>query len=189
MKEFEDLQNLWNKQTETDVNRSPEEIIKKAEITIKKVRQKHLWTIAVLCTTSAILITYFLWFSIYRLQVFALGLGMMAGVLLLRSAVEWWSHVRMGKINSNLTLLDYTEKMQSFYTWRKKIHFIFTPIIYVLYFSGFVIALPELEPYVSKGMYWYIIISGTLFCVGFAFYIFREAKKEIKTLEFLKGVK
>jgi hypothetical protein len=189
MKEFEDLQNLWNKQADTRASLSSEEIIKKAEITIKKVRQKHLWTIAVLCTTSAILITYFFWFSIYRLQLFALGLGMMAGVLLLRSAVEWWSHVRLAKVKSSLPLLDYTESMQRFYLWRKKIHFIFTPIIYVLYFSGFVIALPELEPYVSKGMYWYIIISGTLFCVGFASYIFREAKKEIKTLEFLKGIK
>lgn len=89
MKEFEDLQNLWDNQKDDSTKLSPEELIKKADSAIKKVRRKHLWAIAVLCTTTAILVTYFFWFSVYKLQLFALGLGVMAGVLLLRSATEW----------------------------------------------------------------------------------------------------
>lgn len=189
MKEFEDLQNLWDKQQDANVSVPSEELIKKAGSVIKKVQRNHLWTIAVLCTTTAVLITYFFWFSIYKLELFALGIGIMAATLILRSAVEWWSRVKLNEVKPDLPLLHYTERLQNFYTWRKKIHYILTPVIFVLYFTGFVIALPELEPYVSRGMFWYIIVSGTLCCIGFAFYIRREARREIETLEYLKGIR
>ena len=188
MKTFEELQNIWDQQTASESQPTATEIIKKAESQTKKIKRNHLWTRVILSFTSIILISYYIWAGAYRHTQFSIGLCIMIVMLVSRVALEWISVKKLANLNTDLTLIEYSKLAYQFYTWRKKIHYILTPIIYLTYTAGFTVLLPVFKSIFSRGFYLYILLSGYTFLFLFAVFMIRFIQKEIKLLHFLKNI-
>lgn len=188
MKTFEELQNIWDLQTASLSQPTATEIIKRAESHVNKIKRNHMWTRIILSLTSIILISYYIWSGAYSHTQFSIGLGMMIVMLGSRVALEWISVKKLANLNTDLTLIEYSKLAHQFYTWRKKIHYILTPIIYLTYTAGFTLLLPVFKSIFSRGFYLYILLSGYIFLLLFAFFMIRIIQKEIKLLHFLKNI-
>lgn len=188
METFDNLQNLWNKQSEEKNIKDASDIIKKAESKLQKVRINHISTIIILSLTTCILVWYFVWVSAHQIGMMGLGLSLMIGSLIIRVLAEWISSQKLKKIRLHQTVDEFSRQMDVFYTWRKQVHIIFTPIIYITYVIGFIILLPIFKKYLSSGFYLYVLISGTIFLSVFAFLLFRFLKKELQILNHLKNL-
>lgn len=189
MKTFEELQNVWNQQTESITNHySASDYLKKAEEHQNEIRKNHIWTIRIIVYTFLILLCYFISIGLYKLNKFSFGLGIMMLMLLVRITLEVISVSKFRNIKPDNTLLSYAVQLKKFYNWRKKIHLILTPIIYILYISGFTILLPVFKVKMSSGFYLYVAISGFTFFIVFGIFMMKRIRKEIKLLEFLKTI-
>ena len=188
MKTFEELQNIWDHQEECDTRPTATEIIKKAEAHTKKIKRSHFWTKIILSLTSLILIYYYIWIGAYRQTLLSFGLCIMITMLLLRIALEWISVKKLECLKTDVNLIEYSTLAHKFYNWRKKIHYIFTPVIYLTYTVGFTLLLPAFKDNFSKGFYLYILSSGYAFLLIFGLFMMRIIKKEIKLLNFLKNI-
>ena len=109
-------------------------------------------------------------------------------MLVLRIILEINSAHKFRKIKPDLSLIIYSKKIKEFYEWRKKIHLILTPIIYISYFAGFTMLLPTFKTNLSYGFFIYCLISGYGFFIIFGYFIIRQIKKELKLIEFLKEI-
>lgn len=188
MKTFEDLQTIWNQQTEANSNPTVTAIIKKAEAHTKKIKRNHFWTITILSLTSIVLISYFIAVDAYKQTLFSLGLGIMIVMLILRVVLEWISVKKFNNIKTDVSLIEYSKLTHQFYQWRKKINYILTPIVYLTYIAGFSLLLPVFKENLSKGFYLYIVLSGFGFLLFFGFFMIKIIKKEIQLLDFLKNI-
>lgn len=188
MKTFEELQNTWNQQTESNTKPDATALIKKAEAHTKTIKRNHFWTGAILSLSSVLLITYYIWVAAYKNTIFNIGLCIMITMLLLRVILEWVSMKKFENLKTDATLIDYSKQAHQFYQWRKKIHYILTPLIYLTYIAGFIFLLPVFKDNFSKGFYLYILCSGFGFFIIFGFFMIRKIKKEIMLLDFLKNI-
>ena len=181
MKTFEELQNIWNQQTTSETQPTAAEIIKKAELHTKKIKRGHLWTRIILSLTSIILIFYFIWSGAYRNIQFSIGLFIMIVMLVSRVALEWISVKKLANLNTDLTLIEYSKLAHQFYTWRKKIHYILTPIIYLTYTAGFTLLLP-----VFKSIFSLHSIKRIYFSISFCIFYDPIHPKGNKTFTLLE---
>lgn len=188
MKTFEDLQNIWNQQTESDTKTTAVDMIEKAEKHTKKVKRNHFWTRIILSLTAIILISYYIWVGAYKQTQFSFGLCIMITMLLIRVALEFISGEKLANLKTDVTLIEYSKQAHQFYQWRKRIHYIFTPIIYVAYIVGFTFLLPIFKENFSRGFYLYIVFSGFGFLLIFGFFMFRIIKEEVRLLNLLKDI-
>jgi hypothetical protein len=188
MKTFEDLQNIWDQQSQSDIKPAAADIIEKAETHTKKIKRNHFWTKAILSLTALILISYYIWVGAYKQTLFSFGLCIMITMLLIRVALEFSSVKKLGNLKTDVTLIEYSKQAQQFYQWRKRIHYIFTPIIYISYIVGFTFLLPIFKENFSRGFYLYIVFSGFGFLLIFGLFMVRIIRKEMKLLDFLKNI-
>ncbi|AWG26035.1 hypothetical protein [Flavobacterium kingsejongi] len=188
MKTFEDLQNIWNQQTASDTKPAAATVIKKAAEHTKRIKRNHIWTRAILSLTAILLIAYYIWVGAYRQTQFSFGLCIMITMLLVRVTLEWKSVEKLETLKTDVTLIEYSKQANQFYQWRKKIHYIFTPIIYLAYIAGFILLLPVFKEIFSQGFYLYIVLSGFGFLLIFGLLMVRIIKKEIQLLDFLKNI-
>jgi hypothetical protein len=188
METFDELQTIWNKQPNVIGKTSATELIKKGEGHIKKVRAGQLGTIVILSTLIIVLVTYFIRMGAQKMNGLTVGLSTMIVVIIIRVVLEWLSVNKFKAIRSDKTLEEFSLKMQYYYQWRKKVHTLFIPIIYITYTIGFSLLLPSFKMNLSTGMYWYVVISGYGFLTAFALLMVRILRKEMKLLEFLKGL-
>jgi hypothetical protein len=186
METFEELQTIWNKQPNVISSTSAAELMKKGEDHIKKVRAGHWGTIAIISVLVIVLISYFVWVKAYQMNGLRIGLTLMIVVMIARVILEWISAKRFRSIKPDNSLTEFSSKMQEYYAWRKRIHTVFIPIIYILYVIGFTLLLPSFKANLSHGMYLYCLISGYGFLTIFALFMVRILRKEMKLLEFLK---
>jgi hypothetical protein len=189
MTAFDEIQQLWNQQSLPVTTPQPEAVIKAAQKKMRTIRANHLFTMGILTVTVVALTAYFFAYTNFTFNRFFTGLLFMAGSLLLRVGLEYASYRRFNKIDVHADFTAYTNGITQFYKGREKIHFYLTPLVLVLYFVGFAILLPIFKETFSAGFYLYIVISGTLFCCLFIWFIVRHAKKEMRLLDFLKGIK
>lgn len=188
MKTFEELQNIWDQQTESNTKPAAADIIKKAEAYTRKIKRNHFWTGIILGLTSLILISYYIWVGAYRQTLFSLGLSIMIAMLLFRVVLEWLSMKRFKELKTDISLMEYSKLTSQFYQWRRKIHYSITPVVYLTYIVGFVILLPFFKESFSKGFFLYIVLSGFGFLLFFGLLMIRIIKREIQLLDFLKNI-
>jgi hypothetical protein len=189
MTAFNEMQQIWNRQPACAATPQPEAVIKAAQKNTRAIRANHLVTMALLSVTMLVLVVYFFLYTDFSFSRFFTGLLLMAGSMLLRVAAEYLSFRRFRRIDIRSDFVTYTKHITEFYSRRKKIHFYLTPLILLLYFTGFVILLPVFRQVLSPGFYLYILISGALFCGFFVWFITRHIKKEMRLLDFLKEMK
>ncbi|WP_159780070.1 hypothetical protein [Flavobacterium sp. 9AF] len=188
MKTFDELENIWKKQTEIKPNITSDQIIEIAKKQATKIKRNHMGTLITICITTVILILYFFGFGLYSLSFFSIGLGLMILSLVFRIFFELDSLKKFKKINYELSFIAYSHQITQFYQWRRIIHFRMTPIIYVIYIIGFSLLLPTFQKSFSMGFFVYILISGYGFLIGFIFFMRKKIKEEMKTLDFLKKI-
>jgi hypothetical protein len=184
METFESLQNLWARQEELS-KPSVEELIKKGENHIKKLKNGQLFTTIILSSLIIVLVVYFIYIGTYTVNKFTVGLSSMISVILLRVILEVVSIRKLRSITPYLALKEYSGKMQHYYRWRKRIHTVIIPVIYILYTIGFTLLLPAFKANMSNFMYWYSVISGYGFLTLFALALVRILKKETELLKHL----
>jgi len=188
MKTFENLQDIWNAQSISNNKKTTGELITIAEKHAKKIKSNHMGTLLIIGFTTLILIAYFLWIGSHSFSLFTLGLGLMIASMLIRIMIEGISIRKFNLIKTELPLLEYSKKATHFYDWRKKIHFVVTPIIYLVYTLGFSMMIPTLREEFSTPFFIYLLVSGYGFLFGFAFFLRKKLKNEMEILEFLKNI-
>lgn len=189
METFDELQNIWNRQPNVTGNTSATELMKRGEAHLKKVRAGHWGTIIIISVLILVLIGYFVSMKAYQMNGLTIGLTLMIVVMIARVVLEWMSASRFRSIRPHNSLAAFSAGMQEYYSWRKKIHSVFIPIIYILYVIGFTLLLPAFKANLSYGMYLYCVLSGYGFLTIFAFLLVRILRKEMKLLEFLRALK
>jgi len=188
MKTFENLQDIWNQQPASNATKTSAELIKKGENHIKKVKSNHIGTIAIIGTTTVLLIAYFIWIAKYSFTIFTTGLSLMICTMLLRIILELISIKKFKALKIETSLLEYSKNAASFYTWRKSIHFIATPIIYIVYTIGFSLLIPTFHEQFSTPFFIYLLVSGYGFLIVFGFFLRRKLKHEMSILSLLKNI-
>jgi hypothetical protein len=188
MKDFNELQSLWNNQKDAEINTPSDEIITIANNKLKKVKQQHFFTIGILLVTAIVLVCYYLWIDNANTNGKLFGLKMMIIVLVIRILLEIMSILKFKNIKLTASLTQYSTQLISFYQLRKIIHYVLTPIIYFSYCYGFILMLPLFKANLSTGFYNYIISSGVFFLVFFSFILYRTVKSDIENLNYLKNL-
>ena len=188
MKTFEELQTTWNQQKDSGTKPDAVDIIKKAEANTKEIRRNHFWTKAILTVTSVILIFYYIWMGANKDTLFSLGLGIMITMVIFRILLEWISIEKLKSLKADVSLIEYSKLAYQFYQWRKKIHYVLTPAIYLVYTTAFTLLLPVFKEEFSEGFYLYIILSGYGFLLLFGFFMIKIIKKEMELVRFLKNI-
>ncbi len=186
MTDFNDIQKSWNQQNEaTGVD--SQLMIKKVKKQAKEFKSKHVWTQFILFITCAVLIAFFIYVNAWKNSTAAIALSIMTAVVLLRLILEIISLQKFQKINITENFEKHNDKKISFYKWRKKVHFVLTPVILVLYFVSFDALMPIFRRSLSAGMYLYIQISTPIVFIGLCLGIGYQIKKELGIIKFLEG--
>jgi hypothetical protein len=188
MTTFDQIQQLWNNQVDTSIQLPAQELIVKAENNSKAIKLKHQHTIAILLGTLFLLFLYFIVYGNFTFSRFSAGLGLMILSIFTRTFIEYLSFRKFQQIDIKNSFTSYTANVTQFYSKRKKIHSIFTPIILLAYGLGFIVLLPVFKEELSTTMYLYVVISGSLFLLIFPFFIAKQNKKEMKLLSYLKNI-
>ena len=103
MKTFEELQDTWNQQTESNLKPEATDLIQKAEAHTKMIKRNHFWTRLILSLSSILLIAYYIWVAAYKHTIFNIGLCIMVTMLLLRIILEWVSEKKLENLNPEQT--------------------------------------------------------------------------------------
>lgn len=184
MTAFEDLKSEWENQDQLEI---PKDGAKRILEKIEVVQKKQCITNIVLAFTGIVLIAFFFYISAYKFQAVMIGLLLMIGALVIRIGLEFSSIRTLKNLNVSSTVEKFKQQMIGYYKGRTKIHFAATPIIILIYCTGFVMLLPAFKENLSSGFYNYIIISSIVVLLVLCLYIAREAKKELLVLKELKS--
>ncbi len=188
MNEFNELQQAWNQQQMATAQPSPDALLKKARQYSRTIKLKHRWAIGILSALVVLLVAYFGYAAGFTVSRASAGLLCMIFSILLRVVLEYASYNSFSRIDTGSSFKDYTAQITRFYGRRKLIHYIFTPIILLVYSLGFILLLPVFKRDLSAGFYSYVLISGIVVLVFFAWFIFKQVKKEMQLLAFLKAI-
>jgi hypothetical protein len=188
METFEDLKNIWNRQPDPHAGLDTVELIGKAEQYAKTIKVKHWWTISILAITVLVLAGWFSSVASFTISQAFAGFSLMVFSLMFRVLMEYVSFRKFEKNRMDAAHNEYALKMIGFYKWRMNVHRVCTPVSLMAYAVGFVLLLPDFKKVFSHGFYVYIIVSGSVFFVVFSWMIYKEARKEIRQLDFLKNL-
>ncbi len=184
MTAFEDLRSQWANQGQAEI---PKDGAKKILKTIAAVRKKQRITNYVLAVTGSVLIAFFFYVSAYKYQSVMIGLLLMIGALVLRIGLEFSNLRSLKNMDVLTTAEEFKQRMIRYYNERTKVHFILTPIVFLIYSVGFVMLLPAFKASLSAGFYNYIIVSAIVSLVVLCLFIVREVRKELQVLKELKA--
>lgn len=188
MTDFKNLQTLWHQQEDPKLAAKASDIIQKADAQLKKIKQTQRWTSIILVITLIVLLIYFGWVLNHGINALILGLSLMVGMLFLRVSLEVLSIYKLRSIKPIHTMDTYAGKLKSYYQWRKYIHFLLTPIIYISYTVGFALLLPTFKMHFSRGFYLYCLVSGFVFLILMAVVIIRSIRKELLQISYLNTI-
>lgn len=188
MEEFNEIKSIWNQQLEANPNINSNDIIDESNQKSKKLKNNYYWTIGIL--SALIIVLCYFYYSIFNIQISKqiIGLEIMIVVIIVRVILESISVLKFRKIDFTTDFISYSNQLVSFYKFRRLIHFILTPIIYILYIYGFISLLPLFKETMSNGFYLYIQLSGFGFLIFFSFILYKIVKRDLADLEYLKKI-
>lgn len=177
--ENDNLNKLWEIQTNNSSNFNPEDIITKA----KKQRNGQYISIIVMSLAVVILIMYALYYAFNQWNTFNLGLTLMISSLTLRIILEFYSLYRKEKQLISMAQKSYHAYLKKYYKIRLIINYVITPVCISVYIFGFYLLLPYFKEYFSKGFYTYIIVSGVISLIVIIAIIVKSTIKEQRYLK------
>jgi hypothetical protein len=187
MSSFTDLEQAWQKQPGSGKLRpGPDQLLQLADKQTILIRNKHRWTIGILSLTVAIVAWYFIIYAGFSMNRFSVGLLLMITSLLIRILIEYLSFRKIQQIDIRSDFKTYIGMVTDFYSKRRIIHLLITPLIYVVYIIGFILLLPVFQEQFSEAFYIYVLVSGFGSLGILAILIFRSNRKELQLLKRLK---
>ena len=183
MDNFENIRSQWaNRDLPPSPHSGPQMAISKAN----HLRKQQTIGLLVLSATVLILIAFFFYVSAYNSAIVSLGLGLMTSSLLVRIIVEFISQARLKKLSVTQEVSKYRNALVSYYKSRRWIHYLLTPVIFILYFIGFALLLPTFKQSLSPGFYAYVLYSSIFIFLIFAVFIGIHVRREMRLLRELK---
>ncbi|PTX60388.1 hypothetical protein C8N46_10632 [Kordia periserrulae] len=180
--EFKDIQNTWQQQSEqTNI---PD--FTPTQQKLQKIRKEQRITQFILGITGIVLIAFFFYISAYKFSGTLLGMSLLIGVIIIRVWIEVKSRQTLRKINVLLSLEDFKAQLISYYENRKKLAFTTIPILLIVYNIGVGIMMYYFYQYISRGFFYYIVISYAVSFVVLFYFIRKQVLQELKTLKSLQ---
>ncbi|WP_340203449.1 hypothetical protein [Ascidiimonas sp. W6] len=188
MTDFKNIENIWQQQ-ESVAALDKTELLHKAKKMTKEMKREHFWTQLILLISCIVIIWFFFYISAWKSNRTSIALSIMGAVLLVRLILELLSMRRFKAIKITQDFEHHHQERAIFYKWRRKIHFVFTPLLLLLYIISFISMMPLFKENLSSGFYLYIQISGVFVFFGIGLIIVNQVKRELKILKFLQSVK
>ncbi len=176
MNNFEELQNKWKNQSGLSATENGFESLLKS---VKSIERKQKIMNVVLLTTIIVLLFFAMYVSGYKNSNFLLGISLMIGSLIFRIAFELYSLQRSKKLNFINDYKVFKEDLTSYFSYRKFVHYMITPLSILVYVVGFIVLLPLFKASLSHGFYIYILVSSIGLLLIFSVFIYRQIKKEL----------
>lgn len=183
MDNFENIRSQWgNRDIPTSPASGPQMAISKS----KHLKKNQLIGQMVLIATVMILVAFFFYISAFNSEIVTLGLGLMISSLVLRIIVEFFSLAKLRRLSVIQEVSSYKNALISYYKSRQWIHYLLTPVLFILYFVGFALLLPSFKQSLSPGFYAYVLYSSIFIFLFFAVFIGIHVKREMKMLRELE---
>ncbi|WP_024482297.1 hypothetical protein [Cellulophaga baltica] len=183
MKAFEELKIQW---AEQDIIATPSEGHKAILKKVNSIKKKQKLTNGILTITVSILVAFFIYIAAYNQSMTAIGLALMITALVIRILIELISTKKIRSLEIAAKASAYKKNVALYYQERKKIHFIWTPILIVVYILGFVLLLPSFKENLSPGFFLYITISFPIIMTVLSTFIYKKISFELNLLQQLK---
>jgi hypothetical protein len=181
--EFNDIQNTWNQQSEESTILPDFEPAKQK---LTQLRKKQQLTQLILGITVATLIVFFFYIGAYKYSGPFIGMSLLIGVVLVRVYIEIRSQQKLKKINVLLAFNEFKAQLITYYQQRKKLAFTIIPILLIIYNIGFAIMTYYFYQYLSRGFFYYIVISYIVSFIVLFFFIRKQVLKELQILKTLQ---
>ncbi len=187
MKSFTNLEQAWQQQSGKGAQRPmPEQLMQLSEEQAKQVKSKFRLTIGLLSLTVFILIAYFATYADLSFTSFSIGLLLMIVSLTIRIVLEWVSTLQFQQLDRLLDFSTFLQQSTAFYSKRRILHLVITPLLYATYIIGFVLLLPVFKQEFSNGVYLYFVFSGFGSLLVLAWFIYKANRKELSVLKKLQ---
>lgn len=187
MKSFSNLEQAWQQQSSKGSHRPmPEQLMQLSEEQAKQMKAKFRWTIGLLTLTVFILIAYFATYAGFSFTTFSIGLLLMISSLTIRIVLEWISTLQFRQLDRLVDFSTFLQQSTAFYSKRRILHLVITPLLYATYIVGFVLLLPVFKQEFSNGVYLYFVFSGFGSLLVLAWYIYKANRKELSLLKKLQ---
>lgn len=187
MNSFEDLENIWGSQKENSPNQAAIELIEKANADSGRIKRKFLYTMLILGITCLVLLAYMLVYKTYAVRLLFICNSMMILLLIIRIGLEWDSYRTLNRVSFAATTRELVSQTEKFYTKRKQVNFILSPIIFLAYWGIFYSLEAPFKETLSNGMYNYIMVSGVILFIALAVVIFRSIRQEMAILNRMRS--
>lgn len=182
METLDPLQSIYNSQVKKSPTLQADQILSLAKSALKKLKKDQYWTIGILSTTLLVLAFFFYEIGQFGDWKLITGLSLMFGSLGIRVFLELWSRLQLRQLQPHQATAVFVEKVRRYYENRKRIQFVWTPIIYLTYGIGLSFFLIAIQPHLSFAFFVYCLITGIGFWLGFIWVIRKSYQKERETL-------
>ena len=180
--EFKDIQNTWQQQS----GKTTVPDFKPAQQKLKKIRIGQRITQLILGITGIVLIVFFFYISAYKYNGTLLGMSLLISVIVIRVFIEIKSQQQLKKINRLLSLEDFKAQLITYYEKRKKLAFTIIPLLLVIYNIGVGIMMYYFYQYLSRGFFYYVLISYLVSFVVLFYFIRKQVLNELSILKNLQ---
>lgn len=182
METLDPLQSIYNSQVKKSPTLQADQVLSSAKSALKKLKKDQYWTIGILSTTLLVLAFFFYKIGQFGDWKLITGLSLMLGSLGIRVFLELWSRLQLRQLQPHQATAVFVEKVCRYYENRKRIQFVWTPIIYLTYGIGLSFFLIAIQPHLSFAFFVYCLITGIGFWLGFIWVIRKSYQKERETL-------
>ena len=159
METLDPLQSIYNSQVKKSPTLQADQILSLAKSALKKLKKDQYWTIGILSTTLLVLAFFFYEIGQFGDWKLIMGLSLMLGSLGIRVFLELWSRFQLRQLQPHQATAVFVEKVRRYYENRKRIQFVWTPIIYLTYGIGLSFFLIAIQPHLSFAFFVYCLIT------------------------------
>lgn len=187
MNSFNELENIWGNQKGHSPRQSADELMEKAKEGSEKLKKGFKLTILILGITVLILTGYMFYYKTYSHRILFICNSLMILLLLFRIALEWHSFNAISSHTFTASAKNQVIQSERFYSKRKQINFVLTPLIFLTYWGTFYYLQPLFKEGLSGGMYTYVMVSSAVLFIVLAWFIYRSIKQELNILDAMRG--
>ena len=141
MNNFKELSNQWEKQSATQHLKSTN---------FQPLKRGNRITIAVLSVTVLILLAYTIYVFNPEYLIFDLGLSIMIGSVVVRIILEIFSLLSSNRLSPQYSMSAYHSQLHKYHAQRLSIHRVWTPVLLITYWAGFVFLIPTFRQYLTE---------------------------------------
>ena len=183
MENFENIESQWrSKVLPPSPANGPQRVISAA----RKLKKKQTQSQIILFITVLILALFFFYTSAYKSEPVSLGLGLMMCSLIIRIILEFISKAKLRALSVNQEVVEFRKGLLAYYNSRKWIHYLFTPVLFIIYILGFILLIPVFKDTLSKAFFNYVFYSSIVIFMFLVLLIGVQIIREMNTLQQLK---